>query len=116
MMHEYGLVGQLIERASAEARARGASRIKRVTVSVGALAGVDAELLVRAWDTFRERTLCEGAPLVVNPVPARWTCPSCGVEIPSGALLRCPTCALPATLSAGGDLILDRLELEVPDV
>lgn len=116
-MHEYSLVEALLERASAEARKHGGGvKVKKVSVSIGALAGVEVELLVRAWETFTERSVCEGAPLEVNHVPAKWACPKCGGEIPQGTLLRCPSCAVPAQLTAGGDLILDRLELEVPDV
>lgn len=115
-MHEYSLVEALIARAAAEARSRGATRVRSVVVSVGALAGVEPELLVRAWDTFRERTICDGAPLELRTVAAEWRCPRCDAPIPAGSLLRCPSCAVPARMTAGGDLILERLELEVPDV
>jgi hydrogenase nickel incorporation protein HypA/HybF len=115
-MHEYGLVQQLLMRAEQAARAHEGAKVVSVTVSVGALAGVEPELLVRAWDTFRERTACEGAPLHVRPVAARWECPKCRAEIPKGKMLRCPDCEAPARLVEGDDLVLERLELEVPDV
>lgn len=113
-MHEYGLVQALIARASEEATARDAIRVKRLTVSLGELSGVEPELFTLAWETFRERTVCDGAELIVQRVPARWECPSCGSTLERGAWLRC--CGVPARLAAGDDLILERLELEVPDV
>lgn len=115
-MHEYGLVQVLLERAEAEARARGATRVVRVHVAIGERAGVEPELLGRAWDTFRERTVCEGAPLELRSVPVAWDCPRCSAPIAPGSVLRCPSCGVPARMASGGDLILERLELEVPDV
>ena len=84
-MHEYSVVQSLIERVEREAEARGASRVVRVHVRLGEYAGVDPGLLETAYDTFRERTICENAPLVLDRV-------------------------------SGDDLILQRIEMEVPDV
>ncbi len=115
-MHEYGLVQSILDSAEQNARQHGATAVKRLTVAVGDLAGVDRALLALAWETFRERTLCEGAELILRPVPAAWGCPKCSAEIPTGGFLRCPDCAVPARLIAGDCLLLERLELEVPDV
>jgi len=112
-MHEYGLVGALIERVEAEARAHGAWQVARVHVGIGAMAGVDPELLARAYETFRERTVCAHAPLEVRRVAARWACPRCEGTLERGAILRCPQCGIPARLVEGEDLILERIELEM---
>ena len=63
-MHEYSIVQALLERVEAEAAARGAVAVERVVVQIGELSGVEIELLATAYDTFRERTICERAPLV----------------------------------------------------
>ncbi|MDO9018483.1 MAG: hypothetical protein Q8S73_38170 [Deltaproteobacteria bacterium] len=47
---------------------------------------------------------------------AAWSCASCGEAVTRGAPLRCASCDGEVRLSAGGALILDRLELEVFDV
>lgn len=113
-MHEYSLVQALVERVGAEAARRGALAVHRLTVRVGELSGVDPELLQVAYDTFREGTLCAKAPLVLERVPARWTCPRCGAAIPRGAALRCAACGVPARLEDGGDaLMLSQIEMEV---
>jgi Zn finger protein HypA/HybF involved in hydrogenase expression len=49
-------------------------------------------------------------------VAARWQCPACGGEIQVGAALRCPGCGAPARLVAGEEILLERMEMEVPDV
>jgi len=113
-MHEYSIVQALVERVGAEARARKAMGVHRLSIRVGELSGVDVELLTTAYETFRERTICEGAPLDVRTIPARWECPACGRAIPRGERLACPACALPARLAEGDEITLDRIELEVP--
>jgi hydrogenase nickel incorporation protein HypA/HybF len=112
-MHEYSIVQALVERVGAEARARGAIAVHRLSIRVGELSGVDPVLLTTAYDTFRERTICERAQLDLQIVAALWECPECGRAIPRGEVLTCPACARPARLSQGDEIMLDRIELEV---
>jgi hydrogenase nickel incorporation protein HypA/HybF len=112
-MHELSIVQALIERVEAEARAREATAVGRVVVAIGELSGVEPGLLAKAYDTFRERTVCAGAPLTIRAVPALWRCPACGAPPPRGAVLRCPACGLPARLEAGDEIVLERIEMEV---
>lgn len=113
-MHEYGIVEALVERVETEAHARGATAVHRLVVRIGELSGVDADLLTTAWTTFRERTSCAAAELVVERTPARWECPRCGGPIARGVALRCPDCAVPARLAGGDEILLERIEMEVP--
>lgn len=112
-MHEYSIVQALLERVDAEARQRNAHIVRRVLVKIGELSGVEADLLAAAYQTFRERTICEEAPLEILPVPARWACPRCKRWIARGEVLRCPDCELPAQLTEGEEIILERIEMEV---
>jgi hydrogenase nickel incorporation protein HypA/HybF len=114
-MHEYALIETLIRRVEQEARGRGALAVHRLAVRVGELSGVDPELFLTAYETFREGTICAGAPLALTRVPATWSCPTCRRPIARGAILRCAACDCPARLDEGGDaLTLDRIEMEVP--
>lgn len=113
-MHEYSIVQALIERVDAEVRARRASGVYRLSVRIGELSGVEVELLSTAYDTFRARTICENAELDVQVVPARWACPACGSTIAPGEVLTCASCAAPARLVQGDEILLDRIEMEVP--
>lgn len=113
-MHEYSIVQALVARVDAEARARRATTVHRLSIRIGELSGVEVGLLTTAYETFRERTICEGAELNVEMVPARWECPDCGRAIGRGDVLRCPTCAVPARLAGGDEIMLDRIEMEVP--
>lgn len=113
-MHEYSIVQALLTRAAAEAQARGATAVHRLSIRIGELSGVDPELLTTAYTTFRERTICEHAALDLRVVVARWECPECGRPIDPGDLLTCAACAAPARLTAGDEIMLDRIEMEVP--
>jgi len=114
-MHEYSIVAALIEQVEREAAAR-AARVHRLHVAIGELAGVDVPLLCTAFDTFCVDTVCAGAALEVREVAAVWACPGCGQTLERGARLRCPCCDRPARLTRGDEIILERIEMEVPDV
>lgn len=114
-MHEYSLVQALVERVAEEARRRQALAVHGLSVRVGELSGVDAELFQTAYETFRAGTICERAPLTLRKVAASWSCPRCGRAIARGEVLTCPACKAPARLDDGGDaLTLDGIDLEVP--
>lgn len=110
-MHEYSLVQALIDDVARNVRGRDGA-VRRVRVRLGALSGVDPDLLATAYDTFRPHTVCAGATLELTRVPARWSCPQCRREIVAGERLQC--CGGPAQLVQGDDLVLEQLELEVP--
>jgi hydrogenase nickel incorporation protein HypA/HybF len=112
-MHEYSIVAALIDEVENHA---GGARVRRVQVCLGELSGVDAGLLATAFETFRARTVCDDADLVVRGAPARWACPRCKRTLAAGARLACPDCAVPARLAGGDEIVLERIEMEVPDV
>jgi hydrogenase nickel incorporation protein HypA/HybF len=113
-MHEYSLVQAMFEQIGAAAAARQAVAVRRVTVRVGEAAGVDLSLLQTAYQTFRERTICSDAPLVIREVPVEWACPEGHGPIARGRPLSCDTCGRPARLTSGDEIVLEQLELEVP--
>ena len=112
-MHEYSIVAALVERVEAEAESRGATAVHHIRVRIGELSGVESDRLASAYELFRERTVCAAADLEIVSVPARWACPKCGGEIESGQILQCPACSMPARLQDGGEILLERIEMEV---
>ncbi|MBI2213034.1 MAG: hydrogenase maturation nickel metallochaperone HypA [Acidobacteria bacterium] len=115
-MHEYSIVQSLMNRVEAEAAERRATAVKALTLRIGELSGVEPVLLTTAFETFVEKTICEGATLSIIRVPVSWACPRCERSIVQGAFLQCPECSVPATLRSGDEIILERIEMEVPDV
>jgi len=112
-MHEYSIVASFIDRARREAAARRARRVHRLHIKLGELSGVEPEMLRAAYDTFRRRTVCDQADLAIEAVAAEWDCPSCHQKIARGAGVRCASCGGPARLAHGGEIVLDRIEMDV---
>lgn len=114
-MHEYSIISALVDQVATRARPHRGARVRRVHVALGELAGVDPELLATAFTTFRERTPCDGAELVIESRAARWVCPRCTAGVPRGGPLRCASCEVPARLDGGDEIILQRIELEMEE-
>jgi hydrogenase nickel incorporation protein HypA/HybF len=106
-------VAALTRKVEEEARARGATAVLALRVRVGALAGVEPALLASAFTLCREGLL-EGAELEIEAAEAEWDCPRCGAHVPAGEVLRCAACGVPARLVSGDELLLERIEMEVP--
>ncbi len=115
-MHEYSIVSALLDQVEHQLAMHPRATVRRVSVKIGELAGVEIELLRTAYDTIRERSVCASAELAIEAVPAAWQCVGCARAIETGAVLRCPDCGRPARLATGGEIILERIEMEVPDV
>ena len=111
-MHEYSLIQSLLSRVEEEARRHEAVSVRRIELSIGEQSGVELELLVTAFETFRHGSICADADLVVTSVTAEWRCPECHQETDRGSVLLCPECGVPARLIAGDEIILDRIEME----
>jgi hydrogenase nickel incorporation protein HypA/HybF len=112
-VHEYSIIRALLDRVEAEARTRGATRVHRIQVRIGDLAGVDAGLLASAFEICREPSICQDAVFEVVREEARWVCRGCGREVLEGEVLQCTACGQPARLASGDGIVLERLELEV---
>ena len=115
-MHEYSIVASLIDRVQQEAAAHEGARVHRLHVKIGELSGVELDLLKTAFDTFRERTICHGAELTIDTVAPVWACPSCDRTVTRGSILRSDACGRPARMTQGDEIILERIEMEAPNV
>jgi Zn finger protein HypA/HybF involved in hydrogenase expression len=93
-----------------------AGRLRLLRVRIGELAGVERELFRTAFDVLRGPRGHERATLELVNEEAVWSCESCAARVPRGSALRCERCGSGVALAAGGDIVLERIELEVPDV
>ena len=115
-MHEVSLVQAMMEKVDEQARAHHATAVHKVQVRIGRLAGVEADLFASAFELLSPGTLCEDAELVLLREEGEWHCDACGHVLPPDGVLTCPQCEWPARLARGGDLVLERIEMEVPHV
>lgn len=115
-MHEVSLVHALFDQTDRAITPHPCARVQKVTVRIGELAGVECELFRTAFEGERSERGYSAAALEIIEEAAEWRCAGCGAAVPSGEALRCATCDGTVRLAAGGDLILQRVELEVVDV
>jgi hydrogenase nickel incorporation protein HypA/HybF len=113
-VHEYSIVEALVARVTVEARLRGATAVHGLEVRLGELSGVEPGLLRTAYETFRAGGICANAALRLTTIAAEWVCSRCARAITHGEILRCPDCGAPARLARGDEILLDRIDLEVP--
>ncbi len=113
-MHEYSIVQALLNQCEEHAAANDATHITKVEVKIGRLSGVEPHLLEMAFDTFKEKTVCDGAEFVMNIQPVVITCKACGEVTTLEELnYRCPKCeSLEVETTDGDEMYLMRLEME----
>jgi hydrogenase nickel incorporation protein HypA/HybF len=112
-MHELSVCQALIRQAEAVAVAHHAARVTCITLRLGPLAGVDAQLLARAFPAARLGTRLGQADLVVEHAPLRVRCDACGHEdTATPNHLACRQCRSTRTqLLSGDELLLVSVDL-----
>jgi hydrogenase nickel incorporation protein HypA/HybF len=103
----------LISQVEKIAKERGANRVDSIVLSIGPLAGVEPELLSRAYEVARAETVARDAELQIETGPIVVECRTCGStgEAQANRLL-CPSCGdWKVNLKQGDELLLLRLEI-----
>ena len=117
-MHELAVAQGLVMEAERVAAAHRAALVERIVVRVGALSGVEPELLERAFQIARAGTCARQSTLEFEGGDVEITCRSCGshsVGVAPNRLI-CGTCGgWQVDVTAGEDLLLVRLELSELD-
>ena len=83
-MHEYGLMEDVLARATEEARRQNAAAVTRVRLDVGQLSAVSTEALMIAFQALSGGTIFQGATLDIDEVPGLLRCDACGFRGPLG--------------------------------
>ncbi len=113
-MHEYSIVQALLNQCEETAKANDADKVKKIVVKIGVMSGVEIELLKTAFDTFKEKTMCEEAEFLPYMQPVVIKCNNCSKE----SILKeneyvCPKCqSIDVNVTDGEDMYLMQLELE----
>ena len=101
-----------------KAEEKKAKRIISITIRVGAISGIEPDLLTFAFEAFAKDTKAEGANFIVNISEMRGRCKSCGnknfdvVHFP----LHCPRCeSLDVEVLGGDELLVESMEVEIDD-
>ena len=113
-MHELSVCLSLLQQLQGIAAERDARRITRIELSLGALSGVEADLLRNAWPIAAAGTIAVDAELVIEASGVVVRCKSCGAETEARPnRLLCGACGdYQTTLVSGDEMILQRVEFE----
>lgn len=116
-MHELSICQALLDQVERIAAEHGATRVESISLRVGPLSGVEAQLLRHAYPLAAAGTIGEFAELLIEPAPVRVSCSACGAETPATPnRLLCGQCGSYKTrLLSGDELLLANLELTIPD-
>jgi hydrogenase nickel incorporation protein HypA/HybF len=116
-MHELAICQALIRQVTELADERSAVSVSDIHVSIGPLAGVEPQLLQNAFPIAAAATIADGAVLHIEDMAVRVYCPDCDVESEVAVnRLLCGQCGGWQTrLVSGDELLLARVELELPD-
>jgi hydrogenase nickel incorporation protein HypA/HybF len=114
LMHELSIACSLVKAAVDEATRHGATHVLKLDVVLGALSGVEMDSLMFCFPAVAKGTLCEGAGLHVEVVPAVGRCPGCLTlcEV-SDFMSACPGCgSWPLGIKGGREMTLRAVEIE----
>lgn len=113
-MHEYSIVQSLLESCEEHAKQNDSQNVTKVVVKIGVLSGVEPDLLQTAFDTFKEKTVCENAKFIINHQKVVISCLDCDSEstLDKNEFL-CPKCnSSKIKVVDGEDMFLMSLEME----
>ena len=113
-MHEYSVVQALLEQIERVAKENDARKVTKILVKIGAMSGVEPYLLETAFNTFKEKTICDGAEFVMNVQPLTIVCRACQARSElEAARCCCPRCkSIDVDVVDGEDMFLMSLEME----
>jgi hydrogenase nickel incorporation protein HypA/HybF len=96
-MHELALCQNIVDLVVEYARKEGVDRVTRVTIEVGAAAGVEPDALEFCFEYVAADTIVQGAELVIDVIPLLARCRDCACEFaPERIFSACPRCGAEA--------------------
>ncbi|MBQ4404908.1 MAG: hydrogenase maturation nickel metallochaperone HypA [Selenomonadaceae bacterium] len=112
-MHEATLAENILNIAFDAAEKNHATKIFKVGLTLGEMAGVEVEALTLSFDVLKKNTPADGAELAIRRVPISATCNKCGKTF---RLERynffCPECDGVLILQSGRELLVEFVDCE----
>ena len=113
-MHELAITENILHIALDYAERSGATRVTALNLVIGQLSSVVDDSVQFYWDIVSKDTLCEGAALHFERIPAEMICLDCGHTYTlSRGLEACPQCeSFRIKVHAGEDFRLESIDIE----
>lgn len=113
-MHELAVTESILEIANRHARQANARRVTAVFLVIGQLSTIVDDSVQFYWDMIAQGTLCQGAKLHFERVPARIRCLDCAGEY--GLVEKfsaCPKCnSYQVKIISGEEFRVDSIDVE----
>ncbi len=112
-MHELSVTTNILEIACRHGEEANATKVTDLYLVIGALSSIVDDSIQFYWDTITRDTLCEGATLHFDRIPAQLLCLDCNESYAlPGELTPCPNCASGRVkVQSGNEFYLDRIEI-----
>lgn len=116
-MHELPITQNILRIATDHAVHSGATRVTDLHLVIGQLSSIVDDSIQFYWDIISKGTLCEGAILHFERIPARMLCRECGTDYGlERELQACPTCqSARVQVIRGEEFRLESIEVETGD-
>lgn len=113
-MHELAVTESILQIANHHAVEAGATRVTDIHIVIGQLSSIVDDSIQFYWDIISEASVCEGAKLHFQRIPAELTCLDCGTTYGlEHDLTTCPQCDSPKVkVVKGEEFWLDSIEIE----
>ncbi len=113
-MHELGVTENIVNIALTKAGEAQASKVIKINLVVGELAGFVPDCIQFYFDTLSKDTIAQGAVLHFESVPAELRCRDCSTIFqPQDTLWSCPECrGRSVEIFKGRELYIESLEVE----
>ncbi len=113
-MHELSVTESLLDLTLSHARQAQASKVTGLYIVIGRLSSIVDDSVQFYWDFVAENTICEGAKLYFNRLPAILKCMDCETQYNiEEELTPCPSCGSShTTILKGEEFYLDSIEIE----
>ena len=113
-MHELSVTESLLQLAERYAAEADAARVTDLYLVIGRLSSIVDDSVQFYWDIISQDTICAGAALHFERVPATILCRNCNEQYTlEGELIPCPNCAsTQIKITAGEEFRLDSITIE----
>ena len=112
-MHEATLAENILNIAFEAAEKNHATKIFKVGLTLGEMAGVEVEALTLSFDVLKKNTPADGAELAIRRVPISATCNKCGKTFQLERYnFFCPECDGILILQSGRELLVEFVDCE----
>lgn len=113
-MHELSIAENLIEMLEENSLTDHFTKVTKITLEIGILAGIETSSLLFCFDAVAQNTLAEGALLVIESKPAIGICQHCQQQVSVASYYDpCEYCSqLSVKILQGEEMIIKSLEVE----